>query len=60
MMSETILKISLSELCESEQINEEIIVEVLEYGIAQPLAGETTDEWIFDPTGVHWLKKPFV
>lgn len=59
-MSETILKISLSELCESEQINEEIIVEVLEYGIAQPLAGETTNEWIFDPTGFNWLKKPFV
>ena len=56
-MSETILKISLSELCEAEQINEELIIEIVEYGIAQPVAGKTVEEWIFDPTSVHWLKK---
>ena len=56
-MSETILRISLSELCEAEQINEELIIEVVEYGIAKPVAGKTVDEWIFDPNSVHWLKK---
>ena len=56
-MSETILRISLSELCEAEQINEELIIEVVEYGIAKPVAGQTVDEWIFDPNSVHWLKK---
>jgi chaperone modulatory protein CbpM len=57
IMNETILKISLNELCEAEQINEELIVEVVEYGIAQPAAGKAVKEWIFDPTSVHWLKK---
>ena len=56
-MSETFLKISLSELCEAEQINQELIIEVVEYGIAKPVAGKTVDEWIFDPNSVHWLKK---
>ncbi|MFT4941297.1 MAG: chaperone modulatory protein CbpM [Paraglaciecola sp.] len=56
-MGDTILKISLTELCEAEQINEELIIEVVEYGIAQPVAGKSVEEWIFDPTSVHWLKK---
>jgi chaperone modulatory protein CbpM len=56
-MSETFLKISLSELCEAEQINQELIIEVVEYGIAKPVEGKTADEWIFDPNSVHWLKK---
>lgn len=56
-MSETILKISLNELCEAEQISQDIIIEVVEYGIAAPVVGKTVDEWAFDPTSVHWLKK---
>lgn len=56
-MSETILKISLSELCEAEEISQEIIIEVVEYGIALPLSGKAAEEWIFDTTNVHWLKK---
>jgi len=56
-MSETILRISLNELCEAEEINQDIIIEVVEYGIAAPVVGNTVDEWAFDPTSVHWLKK---
>ena len=56
-MSETILKISLSELCEAEQINEELIIEIVEYGIAKPMLGNTLSEWIFDLESAHWIKK---
>ena len=56
-MNETILKISVSELCEAEDINQEIIIEVVEYGIAKPFSGKAAEDWIFDPTSVHWLKK---
>ena len=57
MTSESFLKITVSELCEAEAIDETLIVQVVEYGIAEPLAGENSQDWIFDPGSVHWLKK---
>ncbi|MFT4995126.1 MAG: chaperone modulatory protein CbpM [Paraglaciecola sp.] len=56
-MSEPILRISVSELCQSQEISEEVIVEVVEYGIATPVAGDTWQEWVFDNNSVHWMKK---
>lgn len=57
MTSESFLKITVSELCEAESMDETLIVQVVEYGIAEPLAGESCQDWIFDTTNVHWLKK---
>ena len=56
-MIETILRVSLIELCQTEGITQQIILEVVEHGIAQPLAGEQIDDWVFDTTTAHWLKK---
>ena len=56
-MTDTLLIISFDELCQSEQINQEIIIEVVDYGIAEPVSGSSAQEWIFDTTSVHWLKK---
>lgn len=56
-MSDVLLVISFDELCEVEQINQELIIEVVDYGIAEPVAGNTTKEWIFDTSSVRWLKK---
>ena len=49
--------IDIAELCESESIDEDIIIEVVEYGIAVPHRGETLSEWIFDLENAHWIKK---
>jgi chaperone modulatory protein CbpM len=56
-MSDVILKITFDELCQSQQISRKEMIEVVEYGIATPLAGDTLEEWVFDITSVHWVKK---
>jgi chaperone modulatory protein CbpM len=56
-MSDTILTITMTELCQSQSITQELIVEIVEYGIAEPIKGSQQHEWVFDPSAVHWLKK---
>jgi chaperone modulatory protein CbpM len=56
-MSEPLVIISFAELCQSEQINQELIVEVIDYGIANPISGTSSHDWVFDTGSVHWLKK---
>lgn len=56
-MTDMVLSISLTELCQYEQLTEQLIVEVVEHGIAQPVAGKAVVDWVFDATSVHWLHK---
>nr|WP_241664377.1 chaperone modulator CbpM [Ningiella ruwaisensis] len=51
------LLISFEELCQSAHIKQEFIVEIVDYGIAKPVSGEKTNEWVFDTGSVKWLKK---
>jgi chaperone modulatory protein CbpM len=56
-MTELVLSMSLRELCQCEGCTEEVIVEIVEHGIAQPVAGRTVVDWEFDTTSVYWLRK---
>jgi len=56
-MTDISLSLPLEELCQLERIDPEIIIEIVEYDIAQPLTGEKVDDWVFDTTSVHWIKK---
>lgn len=56
-MSDTILRITVRELCELEGIERETIAASVEYGIAEPVAGRSPAEWVFDTTSAHWIKK---
>jgi chaperone modulatory protein CbpM len=56
-MTDLILSISLHELCQYEELTEQLIVEVVDHGIAQPVAGREVVDWVFDTTSVHWLRK---
>ena len=56
-MTETILRISFRELCQFEEISEQTIITMVEYGIAEPLEGEDVANWIFDTNSAHWIKK---
>ncbi|MBU3069141.1 chaperone modulatory protein CbpM [Aestuariicella sp. G3-2] len=53
----TVTELSVSDLCQLEHIEEHVVAEVVEHGIAEPLAGEAIDEWVFDGTSAHWIKK---
>lgn len=56
-MAEMVLSVSVHELCEYEGFSQQLIVEVVEHGIAQPVAGRSAGDWEFDTAGAHWLRK---
>ena len=56
-MSDIVSKVSLQELCAQEGVTETIVIEVVEHGIAEPLAGNDFNDWIFKCGSVHWMKK---
>lgn len=56
-MTEIIFQISCHELCQYEGITEDIIVEAVDSGITQPVAGEEVADWVFDTVSVYWLQK---
>lgn len=56
-MTELIVSISLHELCQYEGLSEQIVIEVVDHGIAEPVAGGSVTDWVFDATSVHWLHK---
>ncbi len=55
-MAETLLKISINELCQLEGIESNVVVKLVEYGIAKPIEGHIEAEWVFDTSSVHWIK----
>lgn len=56
-MTDTVLSITVHELCEYQGLTEQIIVEVVDHGIAQPVAGNQVVDWVFDTRSVRWLHK---
>lgn len=56
-MTDILLNISFNELCQLEEITEQIIIDVVDHGIAEPIEGEEATDWIFESSSVHWLKK---
>lgn len=56
-MTNITLRMHLDELCLSADINQEAIIEVVEYGIVSPLEGDTLSDWVFDLESAHWIRK---
>ena len=56
-MATTLLRITVSELCEQEGLSHSRLVEMVQYDIARPVAGTSLEDWVFDATSAHWLKK---
>ncbi|MFT7111207.1 MAG: chaperone modulatory protein CbpM [Psychrobacter glaciei] len=56
-MSDIVFKVSLQELCVQEGITETLVIEVVEHGIALPLSGDDFNDWMFESSSVHWMKK---
>lgn len=56
-MKQLTFSLPLNELCQLECIDPDIVIEIVEYGIAEPIQGTATSEWVFDTTTVHWIKK---
>ena len=56
-MTELVWSMSLRELCQCEGYSEQVIVEIVEHGIAQPLSAGPQVDWEFDTASVYWLRK---
>jgi chaperone modulatory protein CbpM len=56
-MSSSVMRISTAELCEREGVSRALLVELVEYEVAHPLAGESSDDWIFDTGAAGWLTR---
>ncbi len=56
-MATTVLRIAVSELCEQDELSHSLLLEMVQYDIARPVAGSSIEDWVFDATTAHWLKK---
>lgn len=56
-MISAVMRISVSELCEREGLSRALVLELVQYEIAQPLAGSSVDDWIFDLNSAHWMQR---
>ncbi len=56
MISE-LMRITVRELVEGEGISRSLLLELIEYDIARPIAGAGMDDWLFDAEGAHWMKR---
>ena len=56
-MNTTILQISFTELCALERIESKTIIDLVEHDIVKPIKGTCEEDWVFESTTVHWIKK---
>lgn len=56
-MTSTMLNISFADLCQSVSINEALMIELVDYGIVTPVAGQQQEEWLFNVTAVSVANK---
>ena len=56
-MTNSAMKITVSELCSSQGISRSVLVERVGYEVVQPVAGRTERNWEFDCTSAQWAKR---
>lgn len=56
-MNDITFHISINELIHSQGISQEIILEMIEYEIVEPLSPEPKSELNFDIENIFWIKK---
>ncbi len=55
-MISSMMRVTVQELCERENLTSTLILELIDYDIAQPVSGSSVQDWVFDATDAHWLK----
>lgn len=51
------MRITVSELCERDGFSRSMLVQLVDHEIARPLAGESPEDWVFDISSAHWMKR---
>jgi chaperone modulatory protein CbpM len=55
-MISSMMRVTVEELCEKENLSRRLLVELIDYEITRPVSGSSLEDWVFDATGAHWLK----
>ena len=55
-MTETSMRLRLTEVCKELEVSREACVELVELGLVQP-AGDSPEEWVFDITSVSVVRR---
>lgn len=56
-MKEATTRMSAVEFCHCESVSRQWLVSLVEYEVARPVTGASVEDWWFDVTSVHWLRK---
>lgn len=56
-MTSTMIRITVSELCEREEVSRSVLMQLVEYDIANPYAGSSVEDWVFEVSSVSWMKR---
>ncbi len=56
-MKNSLVQVTVAEFCEREGVDYRLVLTLVELEIAQPIAGDDVQEWVFDATGARWLEK---
>jgi chaperone modulatory protein CbpM len=59
MTNTIIMQVTLQDLCQSVALDESILLEVIEHGIANPVSGSDAQSWLFEEHVVNVVKKAF-
>ena len=56
-MTTSVTIITIGELCEREGVSRAELLQLVDYEIARPLAGDAAEDWVFDVAGALWIKR---
>ncbi|MDZ7785156.1 MAG: chaperone modulator CbpM [Halioglobus sp.] len=56
-MNNSLMRVTVSELCERQGVNYRLVMQLVELEIAYPVEGDRVENWVFDATGALWLEK---
>jgi chaperone modulatory protein CbpM len=49
--------ITVAELCECEGISRSLLLQLVQYEIAEPMGGSSVDNWEFDTSSARWMQR---
>jgi chaperone modulatory protein CbpM len=56
-MSTTVMRVTVTELCERDEVSREALFELVQHEVVEPIEGSSVDDWCFDVSSAHWLKR---
>lgn len=56
-MNTPVSRITVAELCECEGVSRALLLQLVQYEVAEPMAGSSIDNWEFDTSSARWMQR---